>query len=201
MSRWIASGLVVGNKIWFRIRVALLRGAFRRHGRNFLFDPGGHYSYTNIEVGNDVTMSYGVILLAADSRILIGNKAMIGPYVMIIAGDHNTTTVGKFMYDEREKLPENDQDVIIEDDVWVGAGAIILKGVRLGRGCIVAAGAVVKQSVEPYTIVGGIPARRIRVRFGDVHTLIRHDEALYPPERRLGQAAIEQIFRNGKRLG
>ena len=198
MSKWTSSGLVWIGKLIRRTHMALLREAFGSHGRNFIFDPEGHYSYPNIEVGDDVTMGFGDILIAAESRILIGNKAMIGPNVMIIAGDHNTTTVGKFMYDERVKLPEDDQDVFIEDDVWVGAGAIILKGVRLGRGSIIAAGAVVNKPVEPYTIVGGIPAKRLGVRFCDPQTLLRHDEALYPPELRLSEAAISQIFKNGQ---
>jgi len=54
--------------------------------------------------------------------------------------------------------------VVIEDDVWVGHGATILKGVKIGKGAIVAAGAVVTRDVESYSIVGGVPAKLIRVR-------------------------------------
>jgi acetyltransferase-like isoleucine patch superfamily enzyme len=50
---------------------------------------------------------------------------------------------------------------VIEDDVWIGHGATVLKGVRIGRGAVVAAGAVVTRNVEPYTVVGGVPARLI----------------------------------------
>ena len=82
------------------------------------------------------------------------------------------------------KRPENDRDVIIEDDVWIGSRAIILKGVVIGRGCIVAAGAIVV-----------VVRRRIRLsaacRRGslsscwDVDTILQHEEKLYPPEKRL----------------
>ncbi len=54
---------------------------------------------------------------------------------------------------------------VIEDDVWIGGNAIILQGIRIGCGAIIAAGAVVTKDVDPYTIVGGIPARKIRDRF------------------------------------
>ena len=54
-----------------------------------------------------------------------------------------------------------DAPVVIEDDVWIGAGAIVLPGVTVGRGSIVAAGAVVTRSIEPHTIVAGVPARQI----------------------------------------
>ena len=64
-----------------------------------------------------------------------------------------------------EKLPENDAPVIIEDDVWCGANVTILKGVTIGHGSVVAAGAVVTQSFPPYSIIGGVPAKLIKMRF------------------------------------
>ena len=82
-----------------------------------------------------------------------------------MGGNHNTTTIGKYMFDVEEKLPENDLPVIIEDDVWIGTGVIILKGVTIGTGSIVAAGAVVTKNVESYTIVAGIPAKIVKRRF------------------------------------
>ncbi|HID52295.1 MAG TPA: acyltransferase, partial [Anaerolineae bacterium] len=54
------------------------------------------------------------------------------------------------------------QGIVIEDDVWLGAGAIITDGVRVGQGAVVAAGAVVTKDVAPYTVVGGVPARVIK---------------------------------------
>lgn len=131
----------------------LYRPLFGNLGKNIRFDPYGLYSYKTIFVGNDVFIGYGAVFQATESRIIIGNKVMFGPNVTIMGGDHNTSVVGKFMYDVKEKRPEDDQPVIIEDDVWVGTGAIILKGVTIGRGSIVAAGSVVTQDVLPYTIV------------------------------------------------
>jgi len=64
-----------------------------------------------------------------------------------------------------EKLPENDMPVVIEDDVWCGANVTILKGVTIGHGSVVAAGAVVTKSFPPYSIIGGVPAKLIRMRF------------------------------------
>lgn len=67
--------------------------------------------------------------------------------------------------DSHEKLPENDAPVIIEDDVWCGANVTILKGVTIGRGSVVAAGAIVTKSCPPYSIIGGIPAKVLKMRF------------------------------------
>ena len=57
-----------------------------------------------------------------------------------------------------------DGDIIIEDDVWIGAGAVILPGIKIGKGVVIASNAVVNKDVAPYTIVGGIPAKLIKER-------------------------------------
>jgi acetyltransferase-like isoleucine patch superfamily enzyme len=176
-----------------RMRMLLLRPAFRRYGRRFIFDPDGHYTFGHIEVGDDVSIGDGALMLATRSRIIVGSKVMFGPRVMIIGGNHNTTLAGRFMYDVQEKRDEDDQDVIIEDDVWVAAGVTILKGVRIGRGAIVAAGAVVNRDVPPYTVVGGVPARIIAPRF-DLETLLAHEATLYPPDRRLSREILQGVL-------
>jgi acetyltransferase-like isoleucine patch superfamily enzyme len=85
---------------------------------------------------------------------------------------------------DNEKRPEDDLGVVIEDDVWVGTRVIILHGVTIGRGSIIAAGAVVTRSIPPYAIAGGMPARVLKFRW-DIDTILRHEEVLYPPEKRM----------------
>lgn len=65
----------------------------------------------------------------------------------------------------------DDQEVIIKDDVWVGTGCIIFKGVTVGMGAIIAAGAVVINDVPEYSIVGGVPAKVLKMRFNDSELL------------------------------
>lgn len=77
-----------------------------------------------------------------------------------------------------EKLPENDLPIVIEDDVWCGANVTILKGVTIGHGSVVAVGAVVTKSFLPYSIIGGVPAKLIKMRF-DNEDIKRNDEILY----------------------
>ena len=69
------------------------------------------------------------------------------------------------MADVKEKRPENDLPVMIDDDVWVGANVTILKGVHIHTGAIVAAGALVVKDVPEYAIVGGVPAKLLKMRF------------------------------------
>lgn len=197
--QWIANGLIYGQRLWRRLKMLLLKSAFRKHGKHFIFDPDARYTYPNIEVGDDVSIGDGAMLLASESKIIIGNKVMFGPKVSLIGGNHNTSVVGKFMYDVRDKRPKDDQDVIIEDDVWIGAGAIVLKGVRVGRGSIIAAGAVVIKDVKPYTVVGGAPAKVISLRFEELETISKHEALLYPAQERLSNETIREIIENAKK--
>jgi acetyltransferase-like isoleucine patch superfamily enzyme len=148
-----------------RLRMLALRPLFRKTGARFRFDPDGHYSFSTIEVGDDVFLGPGAFLAASESFICIGNKVMFGPNVTVLGGDHRIDVVGVAMADVDDKRPDDDRGVTIGDDVWIGAGAIVLQGVSIGRGAVVAAGAVVTRDVTPYSIVGGCPARLIRPRF------------------------------------
>jgi maltose O-acetyltransferase len=168
--------------------VLLYRNRFAKRGRNLKFDPHGTYTYETIYCGDHVSLGERPRLMATRSNIIIGNHVLFGCEVTIRGGNHRTDVVGRFMDTiiESEKRPEDDRDVVIGDDVWVGDRAIILHGVTIGRGAVVGAGAVVTKDVPSYAIVGGVPARVIRYRW-DPETIKRHEELLYStslrPER------------------
>ena len=117
---------------------------------------------------------------------------MFGPEVMIIGGNHNTCVPGKFMYDVHEKRHQDDLDIIIEDDVWIGSRSIILSGVRIGRGAIIGAGSVVTRNVMPYCVVAGSPAHVIKHRWTTEQALL-HEKSLYSPEKRLIKEQLEHL--------
>lgn len=102
-----------------------------------------------LEIGRGVIINSGASLCAY-GRMTIGDRVLIGPHVMI-----NDTSFHD-LYD-RSVVP-GPLDVVIERDVWIGAKASILPGVRVGEGAVVSAHAFVNRDVEPYTIVGGVPA-------------------------------------------
>lgn len=137
-------------------------------GERVFFSPfNSVFYYENMFVGNDVHIAYHADMVATRSKIIIGDHVVFGPNVCVRGGDHRTDIVGRFIDNVSDdlKLPENDKDVIFEGDNWIGMNSIILKGVTIGRGCIVAAGAVVNISMPPYSIVGGVPARVLKMRF------------------------------------
>lgn len=115
----------------------------------------------NIEFGPDVTLGPGDRIWASpNARVIICSHALLGPNVVVITANHT--------FDARDTpvgtQPQRERDVYIGDDVWVGANAVILPGVTIGNGAIVAAGAVVNVDVDAFAIVGGVPARVIGTR-------------------------------------
>lgn len=95
-------------------------------------------------------------------KVKIGNFTMIAHNVMILGGDHNYKTAGipTVFAGRDETRPTN-----IGDDVWIGAGSIIMAGVTIGDGAIIAAGSVVTKDVDSFCIYGGSPAKKIKERF------------------------------------
>jgi acetyltransferase-like isoleucine patch superfamily enzyme len=89
--------------------------------------------------------------------IFIGKKVMIAPNCVLVAFDHGFSNIEVPMIDQSYE----GASIIVDDDVWIAANCTITKGVRLGKGCIVGANSVVIKNVEPYSIVGGVPAKVI----------------------------------------
>ena len=115
-----------------------------------------------IEIGEGCLINHNNVLQAGKefAKIKIGNYVHTGANVMIFAFNHSIdeTDVPSILQDYY------DADVEIEDDVWIGAGSVILSGVTIGKGSVIAAGSVINKSVPPYSIVGGIPGKVIRTR-------------------------------------
>ena len=110
----------------------------------------------NIEIGKGSFINTEIRFGAPKDKVIIGANVQIGPRVMFETVNHG------LRYIPGQGRGGWTKPIIIEDEVWVGGGAIITQGVTVGRGSVVAAGAVVTKDVEPNTIVGGVPAKFIR---------------------------------------
>lgn len=144
----------------------------------------------NLSIGDNTSIPKGSTFYCTEAPLTIGKKVVFGPKPTIITGDHRIDVIGSFIVDNTEKLLENDAPVVIENDVWTGANVVILKGVTIGRGSVLAAGAVVTKSCPPYSIVGGVPAKVLKYRFSP-EQIIEHERALYSESERL---TMEQIM-------
>lgn len=157
-----------------------------RLGKGVYLDQGSylHACQQGISIGDETLVMHGAVLHVYNfrdiphSRIRIGRNSLIGEYSIIRGqggveiGDRVYTSpytqviaVNHVYADPSRPFTEQGitaEGIVIEDDVWLGAGAIITDGVRVGRGAVVAAGAVVTKDVPPHTVVGGVPAQVIK---------------------------------------
>jgi galactoside O-acetyltransferase len=112
------------------------------------------------EVGPSTSINTNVQLGADHGRIAIGSQVLIGPNCVLRAADHRFDDAATPIQAQGHTTGA----IVIEDDVWIGANVVVTRDVRVGRGAVVAAGAVVTRDVAPYTIVAGVPARPIGLR-------------------------------------
>lgn len=157
-----------------------------RLGRGSYLDQGVylHACLQGIEIGEQTFVMHGSVLhvynfrdlphafirigrnsligelnvLRGQGGITIGDRVYTAPLVQMLAVNHVFDDPTRPMVEQGITA----EGIVVEDDVWIGAGAILTDGVRVGRGAVVAAGAVVTQDVPPHTVVGGVPARVLR---------------------------------------
>lgn len=112
-----------------------------------------------IIIGKNVSFNFDCYLSAVKSKVVIGDNVLFGPSIVVVNDNHNFR-LGQLIREQGL----NTKDIIIGNDVWIGAKAVILAGVTIGDGAVIAAGSVVTKDVEAYTIVGGVPAKKIKDR-------------------------------------
>ena len=176
MNGWAA--IENGVRLRYANRIKLGSGAYLDQGTYLHACPNG------IEIGENTIIMHGAILHVYNFRdlphsgIRIGRDSLVGEYSVIrgqggvVIGDRVYTSpftqiiaVNHVFSDPTRPFVEQGitaEGIVIEDDVWLGAGAIITDGVRVGKGAVVAAGAVVTRDVLPHTVVGGVPAKPIK---------------------------------------
>lgn len=116
-------------------------------------------TFKRLEIGEDVSVAHNVTMVAAGG-VSIGNRAMIGHGSIILStGHHVPSGRGSMRF-----TPPTEAPVRLEDDVWIGARAVVLPGVTIGSGAIIGAGAVVSRYLPPYAVAAGVPAKVIRIR-------------------------------------
>jgi len=132
-------------------RTHVMHGAVL-HVYNFRDLPHSH-----IRIGSDSLIGeYSVI--RGQGGVQIGDRVYTSPFTQIIAVNHIFDDPARPFMEQGITA----EGIVIEDDVWLGAGAVITDGVRVGKGAVVAAGAVVTEDVPPHTVVGGVPAKPIK---------------------------------------
>ena len=169
ISKILIKSSLVPAYLWDMIWAPIYKKAMKSCGNGVYLRPmsSDFKGLENLSIGDGTSIPKGATFYCTKAPLTIGKKVIFGPKPTIITGDHRIDIQGKYIVDitDDEKLPENDLPVTIEDGCWIGANVTILKGVTIGHDSVVAAGSVVTKSCEPYSIIGGVPAKLIRKRF------------------------------------
>lgn len=160
---------IIRSYLYFKIKYRNVKyNGFTRVMRGTYFN--GNYKY---KLGHNVQFGVNCIL---DAPVNIGNHVLIAREVMFIGrNDHTFNEPMQTIWNSPRGEISN---IVVEDDVWIGARAVIMSGVKIGKGAIIAAGAVVTKDVPQCTIVGGNPACVIRKRFANDNDVLKHCEWL-----------------------
>ena len=148
------------------------------------------YLYDNTKIERaTISTTLGKFIMKQGSAAAEGLSVHTGNHMMV---------VGKFYrsVSNQDKLDSGkiyDFDVIVEEDVWIGCNVTLLAGSHIGRGAIIAAGAVVNKEMPPYSICGGVPAKFIKFKW-TIDEILKHESMLYPQEQRLSRTTLESLF-------
>lgn len=142
------------------LRLAIFKLMLKKFGKASTIDYGTYIRYpSQVRIGEHTMINRGCRMLASfhhkDVEIVIGNHVAVAPEACFLAAGHDYRQLN---------LPDTAASIVVGDYVWIGARSVILQGVTIGEGAVVAAGSVVTNDVPAYSVVGGCPARVIKNR-------------------------------------
>ena len=165
------------RSLYFNLRV-------KKYFYNVIFETGLRIEYPkNLELGSDSYFGFDCKIYSSEfskvkigsgcqfnsnvmingrgkGTIVIGNNVLIGPNVVLRSSDHSFDSLSERICNQGM----NDGYIVVKDDVWIGSNCVILKNITIGKGSVIAAGAVVTKDIKPYSVVGGVPAKIIKKR-------------------------------------
>jgi galactoside O-acetyltransferase len=162
--QWLRrKGVEIGPDAYIDAGLELRGGENIRIGSNFsaMRNCSLRAERGSLVIGDRVALNVNVLIDASlGGTITIGDDVLMGPNVVLRASDHVFEDPDRAIRQQGHSGGE----IVLEDDVWLAASVVITAGVFIGRGAVVAAGAVVTKDVEPLTVVAGVPAQAIAVR-------------------------------------
>ncbi len=188
------------RKIKNLIRLRLFGKAWKKANQHNRTYPGNLFELNSVTVGKGTYGQLNVRKFGNGPNVLrIGNYCSIADEtVFLVDGGHPYETISTYPFKQGilgsfgESTSKG--DIIVEDDVWIGYRSLILSGVHIGQGAVIAAGAIVSKDVPPYAIVGGVPAKVIRYRFNPeiIEELLKVDYSKLTKEEI--EAHIDELY-------
>jgi acetyltransferase-like isoleucine patch superfamily enzyme len=156
----VVVSLLPGGSETGKLRAQRLRHKGFDIGQDTIFDFGIHLGGA-VRIGDFCSFNRNVFIVStAPGKIVIGDYVIVGPNTVMRNANHR--------YDKPDTpiryQGKNIGDIVIEDDVWISSNCVILAGAHIGKGSVIAAGAVVRSKIPPYSVAAGVPAKVIKQR-------------------------------------
>ena len=177
--KWIVASTPLRSQFGYCAKNAIIRYPIK------IYNPKGLFVYENTSLAHDI-----LIINSSKEKVIVKRNSVIAARTTFVTNNHiSIVSIPLFL------LHTNDisEDIIVEEDCWIGTGAIILAGAHLGRGSIVGAGSIVTKDIPPYAVVAGNPAKIIAVKFS-IPQIIEHEKALYSEKERFSIDYLQKIF-------
>lgn len=148
----------------------------------------------NVYMYDGTHLLSGAFIIAKGAKFIMKKNSGAAEGLTVVTNTHPAYVGEWFM----EKGSNNDfieaKDIIVEEDVWIATNVTLLMGAHIGRGAVLGAGSVIRSKVPPYAMVVGNPAKIVGFKFTP-EQVIKHEEALYPPEERLSLEILEKNYK------
>lgn len=157
------------------------------------------YNNDNLILGERVSIGPDSEIMNPRAKFIMKKWSFTARELLAVDGNH-MSVVGIPLIDvrdeDKDRLDVNqdyNKDIIVEEDVWIGARVTLCAGCHINRGAIVAAGAVVTKELPPYSVCGGVPAKHIKFKWS-IDEILEHEAKLYPEGERYTREQLEEYF-------
>ena len=176
-------------------------GKFRFVDPTAYLAPGVNvYANDNLIMEENTNIDPGGIIMNTRAKFIMKKNSGAAIGLLVVTGNH-MSQIGKFFKqigdefkDKAANPKQYDKDIIVEEEVWIGARVTLLYGTHIKRGAVIGAGSVVRTSVPPYAVVMGNPAKIVGFRFTP-EEILEHEKALYSPNERLSFDEVDKYYK------
>lgn len=157
------------------------------------------YNVDNLILGERVSIGPDSEIMNPRAKFIMKKWSFTARELLVVDGNH-MSIVGIPLIDVRDEDKdrldvdnEYNKDIVVDEDVWIGARVTLCAGCHINRGSIIAAGAVVTKELPPYSVCGGVPARFIKFKW-TIEEILEHETKLYNKEERYTRVQLEELF-------
>ena len=179
-------------KKWYVYPCAIKRfGSIGPHV--FIDTPSFFTNQKDVFLEDHLMIRFGFKLINYTGKLIVKKYTMIAPCCTIVTGNHTKNISVPQMMACINHINDNEGDIVIEEDVWIGINCTLLHGCSIGRGAVIGGCSMVNKPIPPYAVAVGSPAKIIASTFS-IDEIIKHEMALYPESERYTREELENIF-------